>query len=47
LFTEESYIVQVWLKQVIGGLSIEEVPNLSNLREVISNIISNNQGDVE
>lgn len=47
MFTKDSYIVKVWLKQVEGGLSVEEVPNLSNLREVIENIIKNDQGDVE
>ncbi|WP_215085586.1 hypothetical protein [Exiguobacterium sp. s78] len=47
MFTKDSYIVKVWLKQVEGGLSVEDVPDLSNLREVIKDIISNDQGDAK
>ena len=40
MFNENSVVVQVWVKAVQDGTkSIEEVPNLSNLREVVISII--------
>lgn len=40
MFNENSVVVQVWVKAVrIGTKMLEEVPNLSNLREVVIAII--------
>ena len=36
MFTEESVVPNVWAKAVRNGVkTIEEVPNLSNLREIV------------
>lgn len=39
-FTEESGLVQVWVKVIKGGeYPKESVPNISNLREVVYSIL--------
>ena len=40
MFNEYSIVVQTWVKAVRNGTKkLEEVPNLSNLREVVFSII--------
>ena len=39
-FNENSYLVQFYVKKINEGLPREDVPNLFNLREVISEILA-------
>ena len=40
MFNEDSIIVKTWVKVVRNGTkTLEDVPNLSNLREVVISII--------
>ena len=40
MFNENSVIVQVWVRAVRNGTkTLEDVPNLQNLREVVISII--------
>jgi len=40
MFNEDSVVVQTWVRAVRNGTrTLEEVPNLSNLREVVISII--------
>mgnify|MGYP003399502718 CR=1 len=40
MFTESSIVVKTWVKAVRNGTKkAEEVPNISNLREVVLSII--------
>lgn len=40
MFNENSIVVKTWVKAVRNGTkTLEEVPNLSNLREVVISII--------
>lgn len=42
MFNENSGLVQVWIRLIKQGLyTINNVPNLSNLREVVFNILNN------
>lgn len=42
MFNENSGLVQVWVRLIKQGLyTINNVPNLSNLREVVSSILNN------
>lgn len=39
MFNENSYIVKVWVKNVTSGkYTKEQVPNISNLREIVYNL---------
>jgi len=41
MFNENSGLVQVWLRLIKSGTyTIEQVPNISNLREVINRILN-------
>ena len=41
MFNEESYIVKVWVKNVRSGqYQREQVPNLSNLQEVVDRLLN-------
>lgn len=43
MFNENSYVAKVWVKNVqSGSYTREQVPNLSNLREVVYRILDNN-----
>lgn len=40
MFNENSYIVKVWVKNVKSGrYTREQIPDLSNLREIVSMIL--------
>lgn len=40
MFNEDSIVVKTWVKVVRNGTkTLEDVPNLSNLREVVISII--------
>lgn len=40
MFNDKSYIVKVWVKNVTSGkYTREQVPNISNLREVVYAIL--------
>lgn len=40
MFNENSIVVQTWVRAVQSGTkTLEDVPNLSNLREVVISII--------
>ena len=42
MFNENSGLVQVWVRLIKQGLyTINNIPNLSNLREVVSSILNN------
>ena len=42
MFTENSKLVQDYVLLIQNGLkTIEDVPNYSNLREIVSNILAN------
>lgn len=42
MFNENSGLVKVWVNLVMAGIyTIEQVPNLSNLREVVTLVINN------
>lgn len=46
MFNKTSGLVKVWVELIDGGqYSIEDVPNLSNLREVVAEVISENGGE--
>jgi len=39
-FTENSPVVQAWVRQIKGGTyTREDVPNLGNLREIVYSIL--------
>lgn len=41
MFNENSGLVQVWLRLIKSGTyTVEQVPNISNLREVINKILN-------
>lgn len=49
LFTKESGLVEIWVGLVLNGTyKLEEVPSLSNLKELVAEIINeekvNNEG---
>ena len=39
VFNEKSFSVQFWLKQLKEGKTIEDVPKLFNLREVVQGVL--------
>lgn len=40
MFNDKSYIVKVWVKNIASGkYTREQVPNISNLREVVYAIL--------
>lgn len=42
MFNENSGLVQVWVRLIKQGLyTINNVPNLSNLREVVFSVLNN------
>lgn len=42
MFNENSGLVQVWVRLIRSGVyTIDNIPNLSNLKEVVSNILNN------
>ena len=44
MFNENSVIVKTWVKQVKEGkCTLDDVPNLFNLREVVSKIIAESE----
>lgn len=41
MFNENSGLVQVWLRLIRSGTyKVEQVPNISNLREVVNSILN-------
>lgn len=41
MFTKDSGLVKVWVSLVfIGTYKLEEVPNLSNLKQVVTEVIN-------
>ena len=47
MFNKESLVVEVWVNAIKkGDKKIEEVPNISNLIEVVTNIIEGVEEDV-
>jgi hypothetical protein len=41
MFNEDSGLVKVWVRLIIEGKrTIEEVPNLSNLKTIVENLVS-------
>lgn len=48
MFTEDSYIVKVWYTAVLSGTyKYSQVPNLSNLREVVGNKLTETGYDID
>jgi len=48
MFNENSVIVQVWFTAVLGGAyKYKQVPNLSNLREVVGRKLTQIGYDIE
>lgn len=42
VFTENSGIVKVWVSLVLAGTyTLDQVPNLSNLKDVVTQVINN------
>jgi len=42
IFTENSGLVKVWVSLVLAGTyKLDQVPNLSNLKEVVTSVINN------
>jgi len=42
VFTENSGLVKVWVSLVLAGTyTLEQVPQLSNLKEVVTSVINN------
>ncbi|MFT9848525.1 hypothetical protein [Aneurinibacillus sp. REN35] len=47
IFTKESPVVQAWVRGIqSGGKTIEEVPNLSNLRSVVAEALEGGETHV-
>lgn len=50
MFNENSVIVQAWVRQIQnpeGTVTYEDVPALSNLRDVVGRILETNKSEVE
>lgn len=40
-FTKESGLVKVWLSLIMAGTyKVEQVPNLANLKEVVTDVVN-------
>lgn len=41
MFTANSFIVKTWVKNITSGrYTMEQMPNISNLREVVSAVLN-------
>lgn len=46
MFNEKSAIVGIWVRAIISGSkTLEDVPNLSNLREMVALVLSKEGGE--
>lgn len=46
MFTKDSAIVKAWVRMVQGEIyGRESIPNLSNLRDVVIDVLDNNKED--
>jgi hypothetical protein len=44
MFNENSVIVQTWVRKIReGAVTLENVPALFNLRDVVSSVLDNNE----
>lgn len=47
MFSEESVIVEVWVKAIEKGeQQLEDVPDLSNLRDVVNSVVEGGGANV-
>jgi len=43
MFNENSGVVRTWVRLILSGAkTINDIPNLSNLREVVISVVNNN-----
>lgn len=48
MFTEKSIVVQAWVRKINqGAVTFDDVPNLSNLRDVVADVLGINQNETE
>ena len=46
MFNENSGLVLVWVRLInLGTYTIEQVPNLSNLKEMVQTVLNKNKGE--
>ena len=46
MFNENSITVQAWVRKIKqGAVTFDDVPSLSNLRDVVGSILDNNEED--
>lgn len=46
MFNENSIVVQAWVRKIKeGAVTFDDVPALSNLRDVVANSLANNKED--
>ena len=41
MFDENSGLVKIWVRRILNGATIEDVPNISNLKEIVQEVIDN------
>ncbi|WP_342540042.1 hypothetical protein MHI39_20110 [Heyndrickxia sp. FSL K6-6286] len=48
MFTESSVVVKAWVRKINeGAVSVDDVPALFNLRDVVISLLDNSKGDAE